>query len=69
MTKIRIAVSILVAGLVVGCASDRPWKVNASDERRYGESVEACRALTDDAAGFVKCMKRRGWRREYPGGF
>lgn len=56
-------------GFAFGCSSDRPWKVPPERERRFLEAEKACEKLTDDAAAFEKCMKRRGFRREYPGGF
>ena len=56
--------------LSLGCQSTaRPWKVAPEKERQFGESRKACEMLTDDPEGFEKCMNRRGWRREYPGGF
>jgi hypothetical protein len=42
--------------------------VKSGEERRFGQSRKACEMLTDAPEGFEKCMKRRGWRREYPFG-
>lgn len=56
--------AVVLAG--PGCASDRPWKVSPGDEQRFRASTRACEILTDDPDGFEKCMRRRGWRREYP---
>lgn len=67
---LRAASIVLALGLLApGCASQRPWKVPPQRERRFQEAEQACRKLTDDAHAFDKCMKRRGFRREYPGGF
>ena len=68
----KLATGCVVAVLLalVACQStSRPWKVDLEDERRFGQAREACEVLTDDAEGFEKCMRRRGFRREYPGGF
>lgn len=66
-----VALGLLLV-LVIGSACQsrsRPWKVKPENERRYGETREACEILTDDDDALEKCMRRRGWRREYPGGF
>jgi hypothetical protein len=59
--------SLLVAIplLAVGCASERPWKVDPEQQRHFDQSQDACQKLTDEPAGFERCMKRRGWRREW----
>jgi hypothetical protein len=64
--------SVLILSLIgfaVGCSSGRPWKVPPERERRFLEAEKACKKLTDDTPAFEKCLKRRGFRREYPGGF
>jgi hypothetical protein len=69
---VRPLALVLLLLLVIGSACQsraRPWKVKSENERRYGDTREACEILTDDDDGFEKCMRRRGWRREYPGGF
>ena len=68
----RLLACALLLVLVAGSACQsrsRPWKVKPEYERRFGEARKACEALTDDADAFETCMQRRGWRREYPGGF
>ncbi len=64
-----LALAFSLAGLAVGCSTNRPWKVPPERERRFLDAEKACQKLTDDATAFEKCMKRRGFRREYPGGF
>jgi hypothetical protein len=60
----------LVVALFAGLAcAQRPWKVDVGQERRFGEARKACELLTDDTARFEDCMRHRGWRREYPGGW
>ena len=63
-----VVCALALGGPASGCSSDRPWKVPPERERRFLQAEKACKQLTDDAAGFEKCMKRRGFRREYPGG-
>lgn len=63
-----LALWIPLVAAAGGCSSDRPWKVPPEKERRFLQAEQACRKLTDDADAFEKCMKRRGFRREYPGG-
>ena len=68
VTRTLLAVAPLVA-LAVACASEpRPWKVKPKDERRFYQAERACEKLTDDARQYENCMKRRGFRREYPFG-
>ena len=64
----RVAVAALLA-LGLGCASQpRPWKVAPKDERRFYQAQKACDQLTDTPEQYERCLKRRGFRREYPFG-
>jgi len=62
----RLALAAALA--LAACAGPRPWKVTPEKERRFRQSVEACELLTDDPGAFETCMKRRGWRHEWPFG-
>ena len=64
-----VPLSFAVLALALACSSSRPWKVTPENERRFGQATDACMKLTDTPDGFEKCMKRRGFRREYPFGF
>jgi hypothetical protein len=66
--KLARPVALALVLALGACSSDRPWKVSPERERRFLEAEKACRQLTDDEKAFEKCMKRRGFRREYPGG-
>jgi hypothetical protein len=63
-TALRIQL-LLLALCGAGCASERPWKVAPDEQRHFDQSREACEQLTDEPAGFERCMQRRGWRREW----
>lgn len=66
MARPLLAVALLLA---LACASQpRPWKVAPKDERRFYQAQKACEQLTDTPAQYESCLKRRGFRREYPFG-
>ncbi|MBW2234920.1 MAG: hypothetical protein JRG85_05910, partial [Deltaproteobacteria bacterium] len=44
----------------------RPWKVAPKDERRFYQAQKACEQLTDTPKQYESCLKRRGFRRQYP---
>ena len=66
MARRLLAVAPLL-GLALACASQpRPWKVAPKDERCLYQAQKACEQLTDTPAQYESCLKRRGFRREYP---
>ena len=66
MARRLLAVAPLM-GLMLACASQpRPWKVAPKDERRFHQAQQACEQLTDTPQQYESCLKRRGFRRQYP---